>query len=91
MHENSQLIAKWVENLKKASPLSYHETFTDQVHGWMTSRYVDSYNRLPWRSFVPQNFFRLIRVDRADFNNLHVFEEYLRGYRIVRSFFAQHL
>ncbi|EPE34171.1 alpha/beta-Hydrolase [Glarea lozoyensis ATCC 20868] len=28
---------------------------------------------------------------RADFNNLHNFEEYLRAYRIVRSFFASHL
>jgi len=28
-------------------------------------------------------------TSRADFNNLHAFEEYLRGYRIVRSFLAQ--
>ncbi|KAH8810601.1 hypothetical protein F5884DRAFT_875146 [Xylogone sp. PMI_703] len=27
----------------------------------------------------------------ADFNDLHKFEEYLRGYRIVRSFFARFL
>jgi hypothetical protein len=28
---------------------------------------------------------------RADFNDLHVFEEYLRGYRIFRTFFAAHM
>ncbi|CZS87910.1 hypothetical protein WAI453_000292 [Rhynchosporium graminicola] len=28
---------------------------------------------------------------RADFDNLRKFEEYLRGYRIVRSFFNEHL
>jgi len=28
---------------------------------------------------------------RADFNNQHAFEEYLRGYRIIRTFFAKHL
>lgn len=28
---------------------------------------------------------------RADFNDLHVFEEYLRGYRIIRTFFAAHM
>lgn len=27
----------------------------------------------------------------ADFNNQHAFEEYLRGYRILRTFFAEHL
>ncbi|EHK20937.1 uncharacterized protein TRIVIDRAFT_192435 [Trichoderma virens Gv29-8] len=45
--------------------VTYLEYFTDQVHGWMTSR--------------------------ADFNNVHNYEEYLRGYRIVRTFFAQYL
>lgn len=28
---------------------------------------------------------------RADFENAHNFEEYLRGYRIVRAFFDEHL
>jgi len=28
---------------------------------------------------------------RADFNNQHAFQEYLRAYRIIRTFFAQHL
>ena len=28
---------------------------------------------------------------RANFNDLHVFEEYLRGYRIFRTFFAAHM
>jgi hypothetical protein len=32
----------WIQNLKVASPESYTEYFTDQVHGWMTSRYVIS-------------------------------------------------
>src|SRR5688500_14299811 len=31
---------EWVDTLKKASPKSYSETFDDQVHGWMTSRYA---------------------------------------------------
>ncbi|TVY40957.1 putative AIM2 family protein [Lachnellula occidentalis] len=30
-------------------------------------------------------------ASRADFEDLHKFEEYLRGYRIVREFFAQFL
>ncbi|KIW68155.1 hypothetical protein PV04_04121 [Phialophora macrospora] len=30
-------------------------------------------------------------TSRADFNNLHAYEEYLRGYRIVRTFFAAHM
>ncbi|KAH8805045.1 hypothetical protein F5884DRAFT_679346 [Xylogone sp. PMI_703] len=30
-------------------------------------------------------------TSRADFNDVHKFEEYIRGYRIVRSFFAQFL
>lgn len=33
----------------------------------------------------------LLTFGSADFNNLHAFEEYLRGYRILRTFFAQHL
>jgi len=65
MDEDPEAMEIWAQALKAASPNSYCETFTDQVHGWMTSR--------------------------ADFNNLHAFEEYLRGYRIVRSFFAQHI
>jgi hypothetical protein len=31
------------------------------------------------------------RVLRADFNDLHCYSEYLRGYRIVRTFFAAHM
>jgi hypothetical protein len=30
-------------------------------------------------------------TSRADFNDLHVFSEYLRGYRIIRTFFAAHM
>jgi len=30
----------WNEALMKASPNSYHETFDDMVHGFMSSRYV---------------------------------------------------
>ncbi|KAJ5966617.1 hypothetical protein N7481_013331 [Penicillium waksmanii] len=30
-------------------------------------------------------------TSRADFNNIHCYEEYLRGYRIIRTFFAQFL
>ena len=32
----------------------------------------------------------LLKLNRADFNNRHAYEEYLRGYRIVRTFFAKH-
>ncbi|KAF9883334.1 hypothetical protein FE257_003752 [Aspergillus nanangensis] len=30
-------------------------------------------------------------TSRADFNDIHAFEEYLRGYRIVRTFLAKHM
>jgi hypothetical protein len=30
-------------------------------------------------------------TSRADFNDFHKFEEYLRGYRIARTFFSQFL
>ncbi|KAE8453961.1 hypothetical protein EG329_007737 [Mollisiaceae sp. DMI_Dod_QoI] len=63
--EVPEVMEEWGRELMKASPKSYNETFTDQVHGWMTSR--------------------------ADFENQHKFEEYLRGYRIVRAFFDEHL
>jgi hypothetical protein len=39
-----QLLNAWFANLKKASPESYMEVFEDQVHGWMTSRYVSASN-----------------------------------------------
>lgn len=65
MDEDVEMIEKWTAALKAVSPLSYSETFDDQVHGWMTSR--------------------------ADFNDVHKFKEYLRGYRIVRTFLAQYL
>jgi dienelactone hydrolase len=63
--EVPEVMEEWVKELMKSSPKSYNETFTDQVHGWMTSR--------------------------ADFENQHNFEEYLRGYRIVRAFFDEHM
>lgn len=75
-------MASWIEALKMASPKSYSETFSDQVHGWMSSRY-DVPKQLP--------AVHLLIFNRADFNNLHNFEEYLRGYRIIRTFFSQHL
>jgi hypothetical protein len=34
---------------------------------------------------------QLIRRNRADFNDVHNYEEYLCGYRILRCFFAEHL
>jgi hypothetical protein len=37
---SKQVIEEYTRYLKDASPGSYCETFTDQVHGWMTSRYV---------------------------------------------------
>ncbi|KAF8848053.1 hypothetical protein BDZ45DRAFT_681492 [Acephala macrosclerotiorum] len=63
--EVPEVMEEWVEELMKVSPKSYSETFTDQVHGWMSSR--------------------------GDFENQHNFEEYLRGYRIVRAFFNEHM
>jgi hypothetical protein len=72
---------EWLQALMKASPESYAETFDDMVHGWMSSRF-DS----PWLMAT-----EMLTVNRADFNNQRAFEEYLRGYRILRSFYAKHL
>lgn len=38
--------------MKSASPLSYSETFSDQVHGWMTSRYVELSSSYSYVDFV---------------------------------------
>lgn len=35
-----QITKEWENNLLAASPSSYLETFKDQPHGWMTSRYA---------------------------------------------------
>jgi hypothetical protein len=77
------MIEKWTAALKAVSPLSYSETFDDQVHGWMTSRY---------ENFVTPRYVATgLTSERADFNDVHKFKEYLRGYRIVRTFLAQYL
>lgn len=57
----------------------------------MTSRYVVdpvSHNTQINFSFPSP---RLTLNNSADFNNVYCYEEYLRGYRIIRTYFAQFL
>ncbi|KAH7420041.1 hypothetical protein BKA64DRAFT_729656 [Cadophora sp. MPI-SDFR-AT-0126] len=53
---------------------------------------------LPSQDEVPESYSETFEdqvhgwmASRADFENVHNFEEYLRGYRIMRTFFNKHL
>ena len=70
------------------STSSFSETFSDSVHGWMNSRYA---SRILFAEQILKFKQLKLTKNRADFEDLHKFEEYLRGYRIVREFFAQFL
>lgn len=62
----------WIEALKVASPKSYSETFTDQVHGWMV---CDSWPALvsissDFASFESRTCFKSLRHNMQEANRL---------------------